>query len=223
MCQVVRESLARYIDDLHGPVDDVVDAIGREGRAEGLPLVEPTSARLLRAMVLASGARRVLEIGTAIGYSALCMAQVMPPDGQLISLEIDPARAARARANVDRAGLAGRVSIIVGDASRFLHKVAGPFDLAFQDGAKTLYEPLLDRLDILLRPGGVLVSDNVLRGGRVAASPELSSGSSGPEAADAEIRALQAYNRTLAAEPRLFTTFVAVGDGLSVSVKLPER
>lgn len=236
MRQVVRDVIADYLDRLHPPVDDVLDAIGREGRSEGLPLLDATSARLLRTLVAACGARRVLEIGTAIGYSAICMAQVLPPDGQLISLEIDPTRAARARANIERAGLADRVSVIVGDASRFLHKVAGPFDVVFQDGPKLLYEPALDRLVTLLRPGGLLVSDNVLRGGRVAevgrsepgptagahGAPESAVYPPGPGDAD-DVRALRAYNQTLADDPRLFTTFVAVGDGVSVSVKLPLR
>jgi predicted O-methyltransferase YrrM len=227
MRQIVHEALARYVDGLHGPLDDVLETVGREGRAEGLPLLDPASARLLRTLALASGARRVLEIGTAIGYSALCVAQVLPRDGQLISLEIDAARATRARASFERAGLSDRISVIVGDASRFLHKVAGPFDLIFQDGAKALYEPALDRLVTLLRPGGLLVSDNVLWGGRVA----VSTGAADPGQAtvmpapddDDEVRLMQAYNRRLAADPRLLTTFVPIGDGLAVSVRLQER
>jgi predicted O-methyltransferase YrrM len=89
--------------------------------------------------------------------------------------------------------------------------VSGPFDLIFQDGAKSLYEPLLDRLVGLLRPGGVLVSDNVLWGGRVI--------DDGGEPPDADTAALRAYNRRLSADVRLLTTFVPIGDGLSVSVK----
>lgn len=215
MNQVVQEQVAQYIGALHAPVEEVVEAIGREGRAEGLPLVDPASARLLRTLAIACGARRVLEIGTAIGYSALWLAEALPPDGRLISLELDAGRAARARANVERAGAADRISVIVGDASRYLHKVAGPFDLVFQDGAKALYEPLLDRLVALLRPGGLLVSDNVLWSGRVL--------DDAGEPPDADTAALRAYNRRLADDPRLLTTFVPIGDGLAISVKLPER
>jgi caffeoyl-CoA O-methyltransferase len=215
MHQVVSEPISAYLGALHGPVDDVLEAIGREGRDEGLPLVDAASARLLRTLAIAAGARRILEIGTAIGYSALWLAGALPAGGQLISMEIDAGRAARARENFERAGLSDRVSVVVGDASRFLHKVSGPFDLVFQDGAKALYEPLLDRLVGLLRPGGVLVCDNVLWSGRVLDDAE--------EPPDDETRALRAYNRRLAADARLLTTFVPVGDGLSISVKLPER
>jgi len=213
MGQVIPEAIAHYMGAHHPPVEDLLESIGLEGRSEGLPLLDAASARLLRTLVLASGARRILEIGTAIGYSALWMATALPRDGHLISLELSSERAARARVHVERAGLADRVSVIVGDAARYLHKVAGPFDLVFQDSAKTLYEPLLDRLVGLLRPGGLLVSDNVLWSGRVA-----DEGNTEPDT-----EALRAYNRRLAADARLLTTFVPIGDGLAVSVKLQER
>jgi predicted O-methyltransferase YrrM len=213
MGQVVADPIARYLGELHRPAEDLLDAIGREGRAEGLPLVDPVSARMLRTLAVATGARRILEVGTAIGYSALWMARALPDDGVLISLELDPDRAARARANFERAGVSGCVSVIVGDASRYLHKVAGPFDLIFQDGAKSLYEPLLDRLVTLLRPGGLLVSDNVLWRGRVA---EVES------TPDEETGLMRAYNRALASDSRLLTTILPIGDGLAISVKQPQ-
>jgi predicted O-methyltransferase YrrM len=166
--------------------------------------------------VIATGAKKILEIGTAIGYSAIWMAQALPPDGQLISLEIDQSRAAIARANVERAGLTTTISVIVGDASRFLHKVAGPFDLIFQDGDKALYEPLLDRLVDHLRPGGVLVTDNVLWDGEVVAGFATTLRHD-----DASTAAIRSYNRRLADDTRLLTTFLPAGDGVAVSVKLP--
>ena len=85
----------------------------------------------------------------------------------LLTMEMDPERATVARGNFARAGLADRVSVMVGDAQRMLAKVAGPFDLIFQDGDKRLYVPMLDRLVELLRPGGLLVTDNVLWDGEV--------------------------------------------------------
>jgi predicted O-methyltransferase YrrM len=215
MRQVVPTSVGHYLEGLHGPVNPLLDAIRGEGLAAALPLVEPDTARLLRSLVIATGASKVLEIGTAIGYSALWMAQVLPEGGQLISLEIDQSRAATARANFERAGLANTISVIVGDASRFLHKVAGPFDLIFQDGDKQLYEPLLDRLVDHLRPGGVLVTDNVLWDGEVVEG--FATTTRHDEASTAAIRA---YNRRLAADTRLLTTFLPTGDGVAISVKL---
>jgi predicted O-methyltransferase YrrM len=215
MRQIVATPVAAYLSGLHPPVDPLIETIRAEGLAAGLPLVEPETARLLRSLVLATGARRVLEIGTAIGYSAIWMAQALPSDGALISMEVSPERAATARENFRRAGLDRKVSVIVGDASRFLHKVAGPFDVIFQDGDKTLYEPLLPRLIDHLGPGGVLVSDNVLWDGEVVEGFVTT-----PRHDEASTAALRAYNRRLAIEPRLLTTILPLGDGVALSVRL---
>ena len=113
-------------------------------------------------------ATRILEIGTAIGYSGIWLAGALPPGGMLVTMEFDEGRAREARENVVRAGLVGpRQQSIVGDAQLKIAKVSGPFDLIFQDGDKKLYPPLLDRLVALLRPGGLLVTDNVLWDGEV--------------------------------------------------------
>lgn len=215
MNRIIPEPIEQYLASLHPPVDPLIETIGEKGRAAGLPLADKATARLLRTLVRSTGATRVLEIGTAIGYSAIWMAQAVPPEGRLISIEVDPDRAAIARQNLERAGLADRVSVILGDASKFLHKVAGPFDLIFQDGAKSLYEPLLDRLIELLGPRGVLVTDNVLwRGEVVEGFVEA------PERDAVDTDAIRKYNTRLAQEPRLLTTFLPVGDGVAVSVRL---
>src|SRR6187401_3160955 len=146
MRQVVAPPVAHYLAELHQPVDRLLDQVREEGLAAGLPLADVETARLLRALVIATGAQNILEIGTAIGYSAIWMAQAMPADGQLISMELSAERAATARVNLERAGLSPRVSVIVGDAMRFLHKVSGPFDLIFQDGDKSLYATMLEPL-----------------------------------------------------------------------------
>ncbi len=191
-----------------------LDVIAAEGRSDGLPIVDPQTGALLHALTLAAGVRRVLEIGTAIGYSGLWIATALPADGQLITLERDAGRAARARDHFAAAGVAAKVSVMVGDASRYLHKIAGPFDLIFQDGDKHQYQPMLDRLIQLLRPGGTLVTDNVLWSGEVVP------GYIEPPARDAaDTAAIAAYNRTLVADTRLVTTLLPVGDGVAVSVK----
>ena len=122
-------------------------------QTRGLPLVDAEVGALLRVLATAVGAARILEIGTAIGYSGIWLAGALPPDGMLLTMEMDEERAQEARENFARAGLADRVSVIVGDAQLKIAKVAGPFDLIFQDGDKQLYVPLLDRLVGLLRPG----------------------------------------------------------------------
>ncbi len=103
---------------------------------------------------------------------------------------------------------------MVGDAARMVHKVAGPFDLIFNDGDKRQYEPLLDRLVTLLRPGGVLLTDNVLWDGEVV--PGLVTP---PRRPAEETAAITAYNQRLAVDPRLVTSFLPIRDGVAMSVK----
>jgi len=216
MRHVIAPPVVEYLARHHPPLEPILETIRAEGLAAGLPLVDAATARLLRALVLSLGSRRILEIGTAIGYSAICMALALPSDGALLTMEMDAGRAATARQNFVRAGVAGKVDVIVGDASRFLHKVAGPFDLIFQDGSKRLYEPLLDRLVDRLRPGAVLVTDNVLWHG------EAVEGFVDPPQRDPrDTEAIRQYNDRLAGDARLLTTFLPLGDGVALSVKLP--
>ena len=197
------------------PEDPFLDRAAAEARAESLPAVGRTVGRFLEAVVLAAGARRVLEIGTANGYAALWLARSLPHDGALFSIEIDPRRAAMARTHLAAAGLGDRAHVIVGDAARMVHKVAGPFDVIFNAGDEQQHEPLLDRLAALLRPGGVLITGNVLRS--VEAASRLPGSPDGPAAAT---DAVAACNRRLSGDTRFVTSFLPVGNGLAVSVKL---
>jgi predicted O-methyltransferase YrrM len=207
--------IQQYLAGLRRDPHPRLALIEAEGRSEGLPLVMPDTGALLHALARACGARRILEIGTAIGCSALWLASALPPDGTLISMERDPSRAARAREHMAAAGFGGQVHVIVGDAMRFLPKVTGPFDLIFQDGDKQLYEPMLDRLVALLRLGGVLVTDNALWSGEVV--PGFVER---PQKPAADTAAIAAYNERLAGDARLYTTLVQVGDGVSMSVRI---
>lgn len=191
-----------------------LDHVYEQGRADGIPIVDPQTGALLHALTRAAGASRVLEIGTAIGYSTLWMATALPAGGMLITLERDQERASRARAHAEAAGVGDRVTVMIGDATRYLHKIAGPFDLIFQDADKTHYEPMLPRLAALLRPGGVLVTDNMLWRGEVVPGyvPD-------PTHDAASTQAIAAYTRRLTTDPTLYTTLLAVGDGVALSVK----
>jgi predicted O-methyltransferase YrrM len=165
-------------------------------------------------LALSCGATRILEIGTAVGYSGIWLARALQPGGTLLTIEMDADRALEARGNFARAGVADRANVIVGDAARMVAKVAGPFDLIFQDGDKQLYTPLLDRLVALLRPGGLLVTDNVLWDGDVV--PGYRDVRSHP---GEDWRAIADYNEKLAAQPSLATAIVPLRDGVSISVK----
>jgi predicted O-methyltransferase YrrM len=212
MGAIVPDSIEHYLASLNRAVDPLLQEIAAKGAQRDLPLVDAEVGALLRVLATSIRAARILEIGTAVGYSGIWLAGALPADGMLMTLELDPERAREARDNFTRAGLADRVSVIVGDAERMIAKVAGPFDLAFQDGAKHLYTPLLDRIVALLRPGGLLVTDNVLWDGKVV--PGFVD-----TAPDDNTRAIAEYNQRLAAHPQLLTTTVPLRDGVSISVK----
>jgi len=139
MGQIVPDAVERYLAGLNRAGDKVLDDIARDGAKQELPLVDAEVGALLRVLALSTGARRMLEIGTAIGYSGIWLAGALPPGGMLVTMEFDEERAREARANFDRAGLSDRVSVVVGDAQLKLAKVSGPFDLIFQDGDKPQY------------------------------------------------------------------------------------
>lgn len=215
MPQIVDPAIERYLASLNRLHDPVLDAVAAQGSAGDLPLVDPEVGALLQVLATAIGARRVLEIGTAIGYSGIWLARALPPDGVLLSIEIDRDRAETARANFERAGVADRASVIVGDAARFLHKVGGPFDLIFNDGDKLQYPTLLDPLVSILRPGGLLVTDNVLWSGDVVPGYTRTR-IHAPET----IAAIATFNERLASDPRLKTSIVPLRDGVAISVRV---
>src|SRR5258707_13725896 len=116
MGAIVPEAVERYLAGLNHGADAVLQDIAKNNETRGLPLIDGEVGALLRVLATAVGARRILEIGTAIGYSGIWLAGALPPGGMLLTLEKDPERARTARANFERAGLADRVGIMVGDA-----------------------------------------------------------------------------------------------------------
>ena len=214
MGQIVPDLVERYLGRLNNLADAMLADIARVGEEENLPLIDAEVGGLLRVLVEAAGATRVLEIGTAIGYSGIWLAGGLPPGGRLITIEIDADRARTARDNFARAGLSDRVNVMVGDARLLLAKVAGPFDVIFQDSNKQLYLPMLDGLVDLLRPSGVLVTDNVLWDGEVV--PGFTSA---PARSADSTRAIADYNERISRDPRLMTVIVPLRDGVAISTK----
>jgi predicted O-methyltransferase YrrM len=217
MPDLVHRAVQAYLETLNAPEDALLSEVRARSAADGVPAISPDTGWLLHVLATAAVARRILEIGTGYGCSGIRLARALAPDGMLFTIERNPARAAVARQHVERAGLGRCVSVMVGEASRLVHKVAGPFDLIVQDGSKDQYEALLDRLVGLLRPRGVLVTDNILWRGDVLpgfrAEPAHSPGSTA---------IITRYSARLAADPRLATVFLPVGDGVAVSVKRDE-
>lgn len=192
----------RYLEEALLPEDPVLTDVVRESRAAGLPAIQvsPTQGRFLALLVQAMGARRLLEVGTLGGYSAIWMARALPPEGRLLTLEVDPTHADVARRNIARAGLAGKVEIRPGAAIETLPKLvaegAGPFDVTFLDADKPPSADYFDWALRLSRPGGAIVVDNVVRQGEV-----LDGASS-----DASVQGIRRLIERVAAEPRVSAT-----------------
>ena len=218
MGQIVPDAVERYLAGLNHLVDPVLAQVAADGARQDLPLVDAEVGALLHVLASSLGATRILEIGTAIGYSGIWLASALPKGGMLITIELNQERAAAARENFAKADVNDRVSVMVGDAGLLVAKVSGPFDLIFQDGSKKLYVPLLDRLVDRLRPGGLLVTDNVLWDGDVV--PGFSEKKrNDPE----DTAAIVEYNQRINSHPRLMTATVPLRDGVAISVKRSDR
>lgn len=209
-----------YIEGLFATSDEALERTLRRSEEAGLPEIQvsPNQGKLLRLLTEISGARRILEIGTLGGYSAIHFARGLPRNGTLISLELDEQHAEVARENLEYAGLAGKVEILVGEAKKLLGAMVesgvAPFDLIFIDADKEGYPEYLEWSLKLSRPGSLILADNAIRGGSVL-EPE-----------DESARATREFNETLAGHPRLSAIVLPLIreriDGLAIARVLDE-
>ena len=158
-----------FLDDTVLLDDPVLSAALADSDAAGLPkiAVSPQQGKFLSLLAAATGARRILEIGTLGGFSTIWLARGAGPDGHVTTLEYDPKHAEVARANLDRAGLSHRVEVLVGAALDTLPNVTGPFDLVFIDADKENNPSYLEWAVKLTQPGSMIVVDNVIREGAI--------------------------------------------------------
>ena len=206
------DALDLYVQRLFAGEDAVLRDIRSRADEAGMPRIQlpPATARAVQLLVKAAGSRRVLEVGTLAGYSAVWIARGLPVGGSLITLEINAEHAAVARASVAAAGVGDRVDIRVGDAVDLMSDLGpdGSFDIVFLDADKERYTTYLEVAARLLRPGGMLLADNAFWAGRVL-DPE-----SGELAAQ-----LDRFNRAVSTDDRFDATILPVGDGLLVAVR----
>lgn len=205
---LVDPEAARYAEAHTSPPAGEVADIRAETEAT-MPLPQMAGGlvetRLLEALAVTSRARRVLEIGTFTGVSALSIAARLPEDGTVVTLEADPDVAAIARRNVEASPHGRKVRLVEGDARETIATLDGPFDLIFLDAWKSDYPAYYDAVLPLLAPHGVLVADNVLRRGTVLP---------GRDDASAEAAALRAFADRVQADSRVDNLLLTVGDGL---------
>lgn len=210
-----------YVADLLGLNDEVLQGALARSRDAGLPAIEvsPAQGAFLGILARATGARRVLEIGTLGGYSSILLARGLPPGGQVLTLERDPKHAALARSNLAAAGLADRVEVLEGPALETLARLRSgppdPFDLVFVDADKADYPEYLAAVLPLCRSGTLIVADNVVRKGAVVDASDP----------DPRVRGARRFLDDVARHPRLRGTVLqTVGrkdhDGMAVVVVL---
>jgi predicted O-methyltransferase YrrM len=219
MTQKRWSAVDRYLSDLLLPPDADLVATLQSSHAAGLPAIQVAAnqGKLLHLLARLQGAQRILEIGTLGGYSTIWLARALPPEGRLVTLELDLRHAEVARANVGQAGVADRVEVRMGPASESLAQLVaeggGPFDLVFIDADKEGYPDYLGWALRLTRPGSLIVADNVVRGGAVMDAAD----------SDPRVRAVRRFLELVGAEPRLDATVIqTVGskgyDGLAFAL-----
>lgn len=170
--------------------------------------ISPQAGAVLATLTHAVRATRILEIGTLFGYSGIWMARALPENGHLDTLEISPVHAEAAREWFARAGLADKVTAHLGDARETLARLSPAYDMVFIDADKESYPHYLDQALRLVRPGGLILADNIHQRGRLADS----------EVDEPGVRGIRTYVERIAVEPKLRSTVLPVGDGLSLTV-----
>lgn len=167
----------------------------------------PVQGRLLTMLVQLSGAKRVLEIGTFSGYSSVCMAYGLPEGGHIDALEINDEMEALIREGIARAGVAERITLIIGDALDTLKRLEGPYDLAYIDANKRQYCDYYRLVLPLLRPGGLIIADDVLWDGKLF-ERDLP--------CDKQTRGIARFNDMVASDPRVEVVMLPIRDGMSL-------
>jgi len=198
-----------YLYRLLPPRGDILARMEKDAADSGIPIVGPLVGQFLYQIALVSGSRRILEIGMAIGYSTIWLAQAAKWNkGTVTSIEIEPEMVDRARGNLREAKLNDTVRIIVGDALDVVEQLRSKFDLMFIDADKTDYPRLLDTLSPLMRKGTILLADNTLWSGAVATDDRSET-----------TTALRRFNELVMTNPLLESVIVPIRDGVTFAVR----
>src|SRR5271165_6334364 len=197
-----------YLYSLLPPRDEVLAEIEAEAAKRHVPIVGPAVGRVLYQLAVISGAKKIFEMGSAIGYSTIWWARAVGDGGRVVYTDGDPKNADKARRYLERAGVSRRITVRVGDALEFLSEEKEQYDIIFNDVDKVDY-PRAFRLALpRLKSGGLFITDNVLWSGKVS-KPNP----------DATTKAILEFNRLIYQSTDLFTTILPIRDGVAVCVK----
>ena len=207
---ITHEATEDYLYSMLPERDAPLRDMEAEAAARKVPIVGPAVGRLLYQLALMIGAKRVFEMGSAIGYSTIWWARAVGAGGRVIYTDGSQSNADEARRNLQRAGVLDRVTIYVGDALELLSEQKEQFDIIFCDVDKEDYPRVFKLATSRVRKGGLFVTDNVLWSGKVAQ----------PHPAEASTKAIQEFNRLLYSSPEFVTTIVPLRDGVAVALKV---
>ncbi len=207
------DAIVDYAIELFGVEDDLLKTLKVEAAAAGIPEIQisPEQAAFMQVLLKGIRARRVLEVGTLAGYSAIVMARALPDDGIVTTIERDPFHAEFAREMVRRAGLEHRVDVIIGAGLDVLERnlaETGPYDFAFIDADKINYVRYLELIIPKMRPGGMIAGDNAMAWGQIADQ----------NVENESVAGMQEFNLAMAHHPLLQAALVPIGDGMCVGV-----
>jgi predicted O-methyltransferase YrrM len=206
----IQDEVEQYLYELLPERDAVLDEMEKYAEEHRVPIIGPAVARLLALFAQVSGAKRIFEMGSAIGYSTIWLARAAGPKGNVHYTDGDPANAKRAREYFRKAGVAKRIYVGVGDALELLKKAPGKFDLIFNDVDKHQYPDALKVALPKLKKGGLFITDNTLWSGKAArpAAPD-----------DAATLGVQEFNRLVYASKELYPVLIPLRDGVTVCRK----
>ena len=209
------ERIAGFIRSMEAPLSAFLEEIENRARSEDVPVIRPEMRSFLQVFLELKKPAMVLEIGTAVGFSALFMAEHTGPGCRIVTIENFEKRIEQARLNIAASAYKDRITLLEGDAQDILPQLGGPFDLIFVDAAKAQYINYLPEVFRLLGEGGVLISDNVLQEGDI-----LESHYAVARRNRTIHKRMREYLYEIKHHPQLVTSIVPVGDGAAVSVKI---
>lgn len=211
---IVDERMVTYIHSLESSESEIIEAIEQEALDTFVPIIRKETQSFLKVLLMMNKPKRILEVGTAVGFSAILMSEYMPQDAHITTIENYEKRIPIARENFKRAGKEDKITLIQGDALEVMKELSGPYDFIFMDAAKGQYIHYMPEVLRLLSKGGVLMSDNVLQDGDIIESRFA------VERRNRTIHSrMREYLYELKHHEQLQTSILPLGDGVALSIK----